>query len=124
MVVVCRMANLLVTLAALCLISNTASNPNVPELLPYNPVADPATVVSTTSARFTVFSPSLIRMEYDPAGKFEDRATLAIVNRRVSPVVFNTTYSNGGSTLVITTNALQLQYKVRQCQIIMSLWKY
>lgn len=39
------------------------------------PVADPKSVVLTGNARFTVITSRLIRMEYDPAGRFEDRAS-------------------------------------------------
>ena len=62
-----------------------------PHLLPYNPVAlSGATVLaSDTMARFTVLTDRLIRMEYAlVAGKFEDRASLAVLHRALSPPKF------------------------------------
>lgn len=49
------------------------------EILPYDPVASSGAVVVAPggSARFTVLTPRLIRMEYSHAGVFEDRATIA-----------------------------------------------
>jgi hypothetical protein len=54
------------------------------ELIDYNPLptAGAAIVASDNMARFTVLTPRLIRMEYArAAGQFEDRATLAMMNR-------------------------------------------
>lgn len=48
-----------------------------------NPIADPAAVVEYGNARFTVLSDRLIRMEWSSDGAFEDRASLAIVNRNL-----------------------------------------
>lgn len=70
--------------AAFC--STTAAD-TVPtlkyELLPYNPVADPAAVVTFDQARFTVLTSRLLRLEFSPDGTFEDRPSLAFVNRCV-----------------------------------------
>ena len=64
----------------------TLGSPMNFELFPYEPAADPKAVVGVTdshgSARFTVLTPRLLRMEYSAAGKFEDRATLAFVDRK------------------------------------------
>src|SRR5690349_20085544 len=38
----------------------------------YNPIGDPAAVVTVGSARFTVLTAQLIRMEWAADGKFED----------------------------------------------------
>lgn len=51
------------------------------ELLPYNPVANAKAVVTAGNARFTVLTDRLIRMEYSSSGSFEDRATVAFLNR-------------------------------------------
>ena len=124
------------------------------ELLPYNPVANPAAVVVSGSARFTVLTPSLIRMEYAssgmnlkdppfhliphrlpllhfctrlfsplllhsfsisiayslPLGNFEDRQTVAFVNRTLPVPAFTSETVNGW--LSITTQQLVLKYKV------------
>jgi hypothetical protein len=56
-----------------------------------NPVANPGAVVSAGSARFTVLTERLIRMEYaadEDAPVFEDRATVAIINRNLPLVEF------------------------------------
>ena len=50
----------------------------------------------------------MIRMEYNPSGTFEDRASRIFVNRYITPPKF--TVSNG-STLHISTNALNITYK-------------
>ena len=54
------------------------------ELRDYVPSADPAATHVVGDARFTVLSSQLLRMEYKGAQAtgFEDRPTLAFVNRR------------------------------------------
>ena len=74
-----------------------------------NPVADPAAVVTEGNARFTVLTDRLIRMEWSEDGRFEDRASLAIVNRRLS--VPRYTVAHTGGALVIKTDKVQLTYK-------------
>lgn len=74
----------------------------------YNPHAQPKAVVMHGNARFTVLTDRVIRMEYSES-LFEDRATLAIVNRNL-PVPAFTNTTNAG-TLTITTNYLVLTYK-------------
>ena len=76
------------------------------ELLAYEPRADPAAIVVVGSARFTVLTSRLIRMEYASSkNQFEDRPTLAFVNRK-QPVP---KFSWDGTTL--KTEALTLTYK-------------
>ena len=75
-----------------------------------NPVADPAAVVVSGNARFTVLTSKMIRIEYSSTKQFEDRATFAIVNRRL-PVPSFTTDEEGGY-LYIRTSDLTLRYKV------------
>ena len=67
------------------------------ELEAYEPMADPSQVVTAGAARFTVLSPRLVRMEYDPAKAFEDRATLAIVNRKLPVPKFTASDANGAA---------------------------
>jgi alpha-glucosidase (family GH31 glycosyl hydrolase) len=45
------------------------------------PTADPAAVIVAGKARFTVLTGRLIRLEYSPAGVFEDHASQAFINR-------------------------------------------
>ena len=73
-----------------------------------NPVADPGAIVTAGSARFTVLTDRLIRMEWSEDGKFEDRATLAIINRNLPVPKFTSTRKGEGVT--IKTSALTLTY--------------
>jgi alpha-glucosidase (family GH31 glycosyl hydrolase) len=82
------------------------------QLLNYNPVANSAAVVVSGSARFTVLTPQLIRIEYDPKGVFEDRATLAFVNRNLTVPSFTSNTASG--ILTIRTSFIQVQYTVGQ----------
>ena len=50
---------------------------------PDNPVADPAAIVISGQARFTVLTPQLIRMEWSANSQFEDHASLVFINRRL-----------------------------------------
>ncbi|MGM9736241.1 MAG: TIM-barrel domain-containing protein [Candidatus Cryptobacteroides sp.] len=74
----------------------------------YNPKANPSAVVICGNARFTVLTPKLIRMEWSEDGRFEDHATLAIVNRNLEVPPF--TISKKGKYMVISTSALKLFY--------------
>lgn len=75
-----------------------------------NPVADPDAIVTSGKMRFTVLTSRMIRIEYSSTSTFEDRATFAIVNRRL-PVPAYTTRTEG-NYLYITTDDLELRYKV------------
>ena len=74
----------------------------------YDPVADPEAVVVSGNARFTVLTPRLVRMEWSAAGKFEDRATLGIVNRKLDVPAFKVT--KRGNKTIIRTDSLTLTY--------------
>ncbi len=73
-----------------------------------NPVANPDAQVTAGNARFTVLTDRLIRMEWSENGKFEDNATLAIINRNL-PVPAYTVKPNGAG-ITIKTKAVTLQY--------------
>src|ERR1700739_336412 len=75
----------------------------------YNPVADPRAVVRAGSARFTVLTPQLIRLEWAQDGKFEDHASFAFVNRAL-PVPQFTQQIGPGNRVVLKTGALTLVY--------------
>ena len=75
-----------------------------------NPVADPQAVVSCGQARFTVLTPQMIRIQWSERQQFEDRATFAIVNRRLPVPRFTQEQRDG--QLTITTDALTLKYKI------------
>ena len=74
-----------------------------------NPVADPAAVVTSGNARFTVLTSQMIRIQYSSFPLFEDRATFGIVNRRLPVPEFSTETSDG--YLYIRTQDLTLRYK-------------
>ena len=75
-----------------------------------NPIAHPDAVVISGKARFTVLTPEMIRIQYSDSSLFEDRATFAIVNRRL-PVPDYTAVEKDGY-LEIKTSALTLKYKI------------
>ncbi len=75
---------------------------------PENPIANPAATVEFGHARFSILTPQLIRMEYSSTHTFEDKASLAIINRQLPAPVF--TQKKLGNLLSITTANLQLKY--------------
>jgi len=74
-----------------------------------NPVADPAAVVVSGNARFTVLTPQLIRMEWAADGKFEDHPSFVFLNRR-TPVPHFTVHHLADGRMSIQTEALTLVY--------------
>ena len=74
-----------------------------------DPVARPEAQVIAGNARFTVLTDRLIRMEWAADGVFEDRATLAIVNRNLQVPKFTATRKGEG--VLIRTGAVELDYK-------------
>ena len=87
-----------------------------PSLLPYNPAPNPYSVVvdSSGTARFTVLTDRLIRMEQRGARAqtFEDRSTLAFLNRNLPTIAFQS--KEDGGVLTISTKQLTLSYTVGQ----------
>ena len=75
-----------------------------------NPVANPQAVVREGKARFTILTPELIRIQYSNKEQFEDRATFAVVNRRLPVPQFTTEKKDG--YLYIKTQALTLKYRI------------
>ena len=71
-----------------------------------NPVARPEAQVVAGNARFTVLTDRLVRMEWAEDGVFEDRATLAFVNRNLPVPKF--TVTRKGEGLLLRTGALEL----------------
>ncbi len=74
-----------------------------------NPVAAPGATVVCGNARFTVLTDRLVRMEWAADGKFEDRASLAVVNRNLPVPAFKADRKGEGVT--IKTDKLTLSYK-------------
>ena len=73
-----------------------------------DPKADPKAEVVFGNARFTVLGSRLIRMEWSEDGRFEDRATLGIVNRKLPVPQY--TVKKAGKKLTIKTADLTLTY--------------
>src|SRR3984957_7752455 len=95
---------------AVCILPRTLSAaPATDAQIPYDPRADPRAVVTVGSARFTILTPQLIRMEWASDRKFEDHASLVFLNRRLGVPEFTRETGPDGST-VIRTSALTLDY--------------
>jgi hypothetical protein len=86
------------------------------ELLPYDPVASTAAVVpaslSGPNARFTVLTSRVVRMEWKHSSDFEDRATPAVLNRKLAVPHFTTKVTSG--VLTIETADMRVSYTVGQ----------
>ena len=76
----------------------------------WEPQADPEAVVVSGRARFTVLTSRMIRIQYSAKQMFEDRATFAVVNRKLPVPSFSTREENG--FLYIETDYLVLKYKI------------
>ena len=74
-----------------------------------DPQANPEAIVTSGRARFTVLTPQMIRIQYSTSSKFEDRATFAVINRRLPVPQFTT--REEGNYLFIETEALTLRYR-------------
>ncbi len=75
--------------------------------LNFEPVADPAAVIIEGAARFTVLTSRLIRMEYAPDGRFEDRPSQPFWYRLQPVPEFEAEQSADG--LILRTAQLELQ---------------
>ena len=73
------------------------------------PKADEKAQVVVGNARFTVLTPQMIRMEWCEDGKFEDRASLTFVNRKLEVPAFKVKHSK--SKVIISTSHVTLSYK-------------
>jgi hypothetical protein len=65
--------------------------------------------VQDGKTRFTVITPTLIRLEYAEDGHFEDRPTHTVAERPLPTTAFERRVENG--ELVIQTDALSLRYR-------------
>jgi Glycosyl hydrolases family 31 TIM-barrel domain/Glycosyl hydrolase family 31 C-terminal domain/Domain of unknown function (DUF5110) len=74
------------------------------------PQARATTAITAGNARFEFLTPSLVRMEYSPQGRFIDAPT-AVVQKRDWPAVAVTRARSGG-WLTLTTPAMLLRYKL------------
>lgn len=75
-----------------------------------NPVADPNAIIISGDMRFTVLTPEMIRIEWSGNQIFEDRASFAVINRRLTVPAFTKEEKDG--FLYIKTEKLTLQYRI------------
>lgn len=95
----------------LLLLSSIACN--AVELLPYDAVADPrAVVTSGCCARFTVLKESVVRMEWEGTGVWEDRPSLAVLNRRSDVLPHFVVSTSAKGVLSIDTSTMKVEYAV------------
>src|SRR6202044_4268767 len=73
-------------------------------------VAARGATVTAGDARFQVLGDGLIRMEYSPAGNFENLPTVNAVNRRFPVPAYRAGVSDGW--LTITTSQAALRYRL------------
>ena len=73
----------------------------------FQPAADPAAVVQAGTARFTVLSSRLLRLEYSPGGQFEDRPSQVFWYRKQPVPPFEV--DRDGDALEIRTQHLRLR---------------
>lgn len=85
--------------------------PKIPAYLrpEQRPLAAPDAVVEVGHARFTVLTARLLRLEYAPDGRFEDRASQVFWFRRQPVPPF--TVKQSGATTEIETEYLHLRYE-------------
>lgn len=93
-------------LTSLLLLTGAGAFAGAPPLVPQ---ADPAAIVVSGDARFTVLTPRLVRMEWSAAGRGEDAASLVVVNRRLPVPAFRVEHRAGW--LTITGDSLLLRYR-------------
>jgi alpha-glucosidase len=76
-----------------------------------NPVANPASIVVSGAARFSILTTRLLRLEWSETGGFEERGTFAFPNRYSDPApTFSSSISD--EILTIDTGELVLRYRV------------
>ena len=76
----------------------------------WSPLATSNAIIEAGNARFTVLTPSLIRMEWDSTQTFCDNASFIAVNRNLPVPSF--TMKKSRNYLTIKTSALELKYKI------------
>ena len=76
-----------------------------------DPIADPANVLTGDGYRITLLADGLVRLEQDPSGRFEDRASQAVVDRAFPPVAFDVVETP--DRLTVRTARLRLVFDKR-----------
>lgn len=67
-------------------------------------------IVTGDTYRFTVITDSLVRLEEDPTGKFEDRPSKAVLDRNFADVKADVVENSNGHKLQIITDSFHLYY--------------
>ena len=76
-----------------------------------HPVPNSAAVVALDNfTRLTILTSTLVRLEVSPNGVFDDRATLAVVNRASPVPPFSVVRGANGSSTTVNTTALSLSF--------------
>ncbi len=78
----------------------------------FEPMANFDTVILAGNARFTVLTPRLIRMEYSPTARFEDRASQVMWYRQ-QPIPQFSAQHDEDDVLTLTTEFMLLRYDTR-----------
>ena len=68
----------------------------------------PESIISSDKYRISILTERLIRLEYSPSGKFEDRMTQSVINRSFPNVDFEVKETE--ENILITTKYLKLTY--------------
>jgi len=77
--------------------------------IPFRPIAHDGATIIVGNARFTILTGRLLRLEYHPDAKFEDRATQTVWYREQAVPEFS--YELNGVELSIETDYLRLNYQ-------------
>ena len=78
----------------------------------HDPVANTAAVITRGKVRSTRLTPRRVRMEWAENGVFEDRASLTFIKRNLPVPPHH--IDQQGDTLVLTTDAITLRYRIDQ----------
>ena len=80
--------------------------------IPFKPIPQPESMVELHTVRFSVLTPRLIRLEYNPTGKFEDRPSQIFWYRQQNIPNYNSrVYEN---KIQIETDYLSLNYQINE----------
>lgn len=78
----------------------------------YNPVADPKSLVfCDPTSRVTVLAPLLVRVETSLSGSFEDRASLAFINRRLPVPDFSVRNTTDWCNISLSQSGMTVSYR-------------
>ena len=79
---------------------------------PPNSVANPASLVfCDASTRFTMLTPLLVRVEHSDAGAFEDRPTMAFVNRYLPAPTFKVANVSGWCNITLEDSGMAVSIR-------------